>query len=51
MTDRPRRRDLAIAGASRRSRTPLILGIVLLVILLLVLWIALQTIGGSSTKA
>jgi hypothetical protein len=41
---------LAISGASRRSRTPLILGIVLLVFALLLLWLAVQTLGGHSTK-
>jgi hypothetical protein len=50
MPERVRRRNLAIAGKSRRSRAPLIVGIALLVFLLLVLWIALQTVGGTSTK-
>jgi hypothetical protein len=50
MTDRVRRRDGAIAGESRRTRTPLIVSIALLVLLVLFLWVALQTLGGSSTK-
>jgi hypothetical protein len=50
MADRVRRRDLALAGPKRRSRTPVLLAAVLLVFVLLLLWLALQTLGGHSTK-
>jgi hypothetical protein len=50
MSSRVRRRDRALAGEQPRSRTPLIVGIVVAIVLLLLLWIALQTLGGHSTK-
>ena len=51
MNDRVRRRDLAVPGETHRSRVPLIIGIVVAIVLLLLLWLALQTLGGHSTKA
>jgi len=49
MTNRVRRRDLAIAGPKRRSRRPLLIAVVVVFFLLPVVWLALQTIGGHST--
>jgi len=44
-----RRRDLAIGGQYGRSRRPLIVALVFVaVVALIVIWIALQTLGGHS---
>jgi hypothetical protein len=51
MTDRPRRRDLALPGTGRRRRRPLILAVVVVgFFLLLFVWTALQTLGGHTSK-
>jgi hypothetical protein len=47
-----RRRDLAIGGPYRRSRRSLIVALVFVAVFALILvWIALQTLGGPSPES
>lgn len=46
-----RRRDLALAGPKRGSRRSLIaVALILGFVLLLIAWVALQTLGSTSSK-
>ncbi len=50
MADQVRRRDTAIPGPRKRWRTTPLVWVVVILILLLFLWFALQTLGGHATK-
>jgi hypothetical protein len=45
-----RRRDTAIPGPNRRSRTIWIVAAVVILVVLPLIWMALQTLGGHSSK-
>jgi hypothetical protein len=50
MADRVRRRDRAIAGPSRSSRSTLIVVVAIAVFVLVVGWLLVQTLGSQASK-